>query len=215
MKTSRTSRVVPICVCVQLSPWSCSLYRVQGPGLESQSFTQGDLSEAGQMQTPPAHVLARLDDIIVGQEEAKDGAGTTPRHVLLQNCDDDDDDAAFGIEEAPHRPLRHPGVSRSRRQRGHPARGPRRETAHECGRRRAAGAQKAQGEWARARSVAQASPPPRRRLPVSPQHLNTNKHLRQELPAERAPHAARRRDVPQGVDNNISPVEPQALQRRR
>ena len=54
------------------------------------------------MQTPPAHVLARLDDIIVGQEEAKDGAGTTPRHVLLQNCDDDDDDAdaAFGIESS-------------------------------------------------------------------------------------------------------------------
>ena len=49
------------------------------------------------MQTPPAHVLARLDDIIVGQEEAKDGGGTPPRHVLLQNCDDDDDaDAAFG-----------------------------------------------------------------------------------------------------------------------
>ena len=52
------------------------------------------------MQTPPAHVLARLDDIIVGQEEAKDGAGTPPRHVLLQNCDDDDDDAAFGIESS-------------------------------------------------------------------------------------------------------------------
>ena len=51
------------------------------------------------MQTPPAHVLARLDDIIVGQEEAKDG-GTPPRHVLLQNCDDDDDDAAFGIESS-------------------------------------------------------------------------------------------------------------------
>ena len=51
------------------------------------------------MQTPPAHVLARLDDIIVGQEEAKDGGGAPPRHVLLQNCDDDDDDdAAFGIE---------------------------------------------------------------------------------------------------------------------
>ena len=157
MKTSRTSRVVPICVCVQLSPWSCSLYRVQGPGLESQSFTQGDLSEAGQMQTPPAHVLARLDDIIVGQEEAKDGAGTTPRHVLLQNCDDDDDDAAFGIEEAPHRPLRHPGVSRSRRQRGHPARGPRREAPHEPGRRRATGAQKAQGE--RPRAPPRPSPP--------------------------------------------------------
>ena len=48
------------------------------------------------MQTPPAHVLARLDDIIVGQEEAKE-----PRHVLLQNCDDDDDaDAAFGIESS-------------------------------------------------------------------------------------------------------------------
>ena len=45
------------------------------------------------MKTPPAHVLARLDDIIVGQEEAKDGGGTPPRHVLLQNCDDDDDDA--------------------------------------------------------------------------------------------------------------------------
>ena len=43
------------------------------------------------MKTPPAHVLARLDDIIVGQEEAKDGGGTPPRHVLLQNCDDDDD----------------------------------------------------------------------------------------------------------------------------
>ena len=52
------------------------------------------------MQTPPAHVLARLDDIIVGQEEAKDGGGTPPRHVLLQNCDDDDDDAAFGIESS-------------------------------------------------------------------------------------------------------------------
>ena len=51
------------------------------------------------MQTPPAHVLARLDDIIVGQEEAKDGGGTPPRHVLLQNCDDDDD-AAFGIESS-------------------------------------------------------------------------------------------------------------------
>ena len=51
------------------------------------------------MKTPPAHVLARLDDIIVGQEEAKDGGGTPPRHVLLQNCDDDDDDdAAFGID---------------------------------------------------------------------------------------------------------------------
>ena len=48
------------------------------------------------MQTPPAHVLARLDDIIVGREEAKDGGGTPPRHVLLQNCDDDDDaDAAL------------------------------------------------------------------------------------------------------------------------
>ena len=52
------------------------------------------------MKTPPAHVLARLDDIIVGQEEAKDGGGTPPRHVLLQNCDDDDDDAAFGIESS-------------------------------------------------------------------------------------------------------------------
>ena len=52
------------------------------------------------MQTPPAHVLARLDDIIVGREEAKDGVGTPPRHVLLQNCDDDDDDAAFGIESS-------------------------------------------------------------------------------------------------------------------
>ena len=52
------------------------------------------------MKTPPAHVLARLDDIIVGQEEAKDGGGTPPRHVLLQNCDDDDDDAAFGIDAA-------------------------------------------------------------------------------------------------------------------
>ena len=51
------------------------------------------------MKTPPAHVLARLDDIIVGQEEAKDGGGTPPRHVLLQNCDDDDD-AAFGIESS-------------------------------------------------------------------------------------------------------------------
>ena len=53
------------------------------------------------MKTPPAHVLARLDDIIVGQEEAKDGGGTPPRHVLLQNCDDDDDDdVAFGIESS-------------------------------------------------------------------------------------------------------------------
>ena len=52
------------------------------------------------MKTPPAHVLARLDDIIVGREEAKDGGGTPPRHVLLQNCDDDDDDAAFGIESS-------------------------------------------------------------------------------------------------------------------
>ena len=52
------------------------------------------------MQTPPAHVLARLDDIIVGQEETKEGGGTPPRHVLLQNCDDDDDDAAFGIESS-------------------------------------------------------------------------------------------------------------------
>ena len=52
------------------------------------------------MKTPPAHVLARLDDIIVGQEEAKDGGGSPPRHVLLQNCDDDDDDAAFGIESS-------------------------------------------------------------------------------------------------------------------
>jgi len=54
------------------------------------------------MQTPPAHVLARLDDIIVGREEAKDGGGTPPRHVLLQNCEDDDDDAdaAFGIESS-------------------------------------------------------------------------------------------------------------------
>ena len=54
------------------------------------------------MKTPPAHVLARLDDIIVGQEEAKDGGGTPPRHVLLQNCEDDDDDAdaAFGIESS-------------------------------------------------------------------------------------------------------------------
>ena len=71
------------------------------------------------MELPPPHVLARLDALIVGQE-AKDGGGSgeadeggepsprfpgPPRHVLLQNWDDDseddDADAAFGIEAPP------------------------------------------------------------------------------------------------------------------
>ena len=73
--------------------------------------------------------------------------------------------AAVMAEAAHDRPLRHAGVRRARRQRGDPASGPRREAAHEPGRRRAASPPRAKddGEEARPRRVrrhAAARPPP-------------------------------------------------------
>jgi hypothetical protein len=64
-----------------------------------------------------------------------------------------------GRQAPPHRPLRHPGGGRARRQRGDPPRGPRREAAHEPGRRRAAGAPQAHEEGERPRAALQAPPP--------------------------------------------------------
>ena len=61
-----------------------------------------------------------------------------------------------GRQAPPHRPLRHPGGGRARRQRGDPPRGPRREAADEPGRRRATGAEAA-------RSPQQEAPPRRAR----------------------------------------------------
>ena len=82
-------------------------------------------------------------------------------------------------QEPLHRPLRHPGAGRPRRQRGDPAGGPRREAAHERGRRRSTSAEVRSAQWTDARAPprgtrrhVEALPPPPLDISKNTQHHN-------------------------------------------